>query len=76
MYHGEKGGDHLTCRIGTAALFGLGAACAQAADPSYPSKPIRMLFGFPTGAGADVAARAIAKRTRVAREASIKADSQ
>jgi tripartite-type tricarboxylate transporter receptor subunit TctC len=40
----------------------LAAACAQSTAQSYPSKPIRMLVGFPTGGGADVAARAIAPR--------------
>jgi tripartite-type tricarboxylate transporter receptor subunit TctC len=40
--------------------------CAQAAqrseDRDYPTKPIRLLVGFPVGGGADVAARVIAPR--------------
>ncbi len=32
------------------------------AQTSYPSKPIRMLVGFPVGGGADVAARTLAPR--------------
>jgi len=38
------------------------ASLAHAGEPAYPSKPIRMLVGFPTGGGADVAARVIAPR--------------
>jgi tripartite-type tricarboxylate transporter receptor subunit TctC len=43
-------------------LVAVGACVAQsaqcaAADASYPTKPIRMLVGFPVGGGADVAAR-------------------
>jgi tripartite-type tricarboxylate transporter receptor subunit TctC len=45
-----------------AALIVMAAPCAAATTQSYPSKPIRMLVGFPTGGGADVAARAIAPR--------------
>lgn len=37
-------------------------ALAQQANAGYPSKPIRMLVGFPVGGGADVAARAIGPR--------------
>jgi tripartite-type tricarboxylate transporter receptor subunit TctC len=58
----KRGGFHLNRHIGAAALFGFAVLCAQAAAQSYPSKPIRMLVGFPTGGGADVAARAIAPR--------------
>jgi tripartite-type tricarboxylate transporter receptor subunit TctC len=40
--------------------------CAQSAERSperdYPTKPIRLLVGFPVGGGADVAARVIAPR--------------
>jgi tripartite-type tricarboxylate transporter receptor subunit TctC len=40
--------------------------CAQSAQRSlehdYPTKPIRLLVGFPVGGGADVAARVIAPR--------------
>ena len=37
-------------------------ALAQPANAGYPTKPIRMLVGFPVGGGADVAARAIGPR--------------
>jgi len=38
------------------------AATGQAAEPSYPTKPIRMLVGFSPGGGTDVAARIIGKK--------------
>jgi tripartite-type tricarboxylate transporter receptor subunit TctC len=54
---------HLNRALVIAALaLCLSTACAGASAQSYPSKPIRMLVGFPTGGGADVAARAIAPR--------------
>jgi tripartite-type tricarboxylate transporter receptor subunit TctC len=37
-----------------------GVACA--AEPGYPSKPIRMLVGFSPGGGTDVAARIIGRK--------------
>ena len=40
------------------ACMAHGSAC-MAADAIYPSKPIRMLVGFPVGGGADVAARVL-----------------
>jgi tripartite-type tricarboxylate transporter receptor subunit TctC len=39
----------------------LGAAWAQA-DPAYPSKPIRVLVGFPPGGAIDVLVRVISQR--------------
>jgi len=46
------------------ALFGFwGAATLMNVHAAgYPTKPIRMLVGFPVGGGADVAARALAPR--------------
>src|SRR6476469_3789931 len=39
------------------------AHCAQrSAEHDYPTKPIRLLVGFPVGGGADVAARVIGPR--------------
>ena len=47
-------------------LTAAAAPCAQAAQSSpehiYPTKPIRLLVGFPVGGGADVAARVIGPR--------------
>jgi tripartite-type tricarboxylate transporter receptor subunit TctC len=52
-------------RVGVvSALLGLGAAAAlaNAQTTAYPTKPIRMLVGFPVGGGADVAARVLGPR--------------
>ena len=52
----------------TLAIAGAVAAplCArsaqQSAEHDYPTKPIRLLVGFPVGGGADVAARVVAPR--------------
>src|SRR5687767_15477813 len=40
----------------------LAAAAAPAIAQQYPTKPIRMLVGFPVGGGADVAARVMGPR--------------
>ena len=44
-------------------MIAIAALCAAldatAADAAYPTKPIRMLVGFPVGGGADVAARVL-----------------
>ena len=52
-------------RVGVVSmLLGLGAvaAPADAQTPVYPTKPIRLLVGFPVGGGADVAARTLGPR--------------
>lgn len=48
----------LLCALAAAAL--VPAAFAQ--SEAYPSKPVRLLVGFPAGSSTDVAARAIAQR--------------
>jgi tripartite-type tricarboxylate transporter receptor subunit TctC len=44
-----------------AAALALGASHASAAEP-YPSKPIRLIVGFPPGGSTDLAARVVAAR--------------
>ncbi|HEX2827056.1 MAG TPA: tripartite tricarboxylate transporter substrate binding protein [Burkholderiales bacterium] len=47
--------------IAAAALLALGGA-VHAAEPGYPTKPIRLLVGFTAGGSADASARVIAAR--------------
>ena len=49
-------------RVPAVAFAVLGAFAAPASAQTYPTKPIRMLVGFPVGGGADVAARVLAPR--------------
>ena len=42
-------------------LMSASALPAWAADAAWPSKPIRILVGFPGGSTPDIAARALAK---------------
>lgn len=43
------------------ALLALGAS-ATAADPAWPTKPVRILFGFPAASATDVIARAVGQK--------------
>ena len=45
--------------VAVASVCAALAVEARAADAPYPTKPIRMLVGFPVGGGADVAARVL-----------------
>ena len=51
----------LSFAVGLASLFAL-AASASAQPQSWPSKPLRIVVGFPPGASADVAARLVAAK--------------
>jgi tripartite-type tricarboxylate transporter receptor subunit TctC len=44
------------------ALMGMTAATSLAADPTYPSKPVRLIIGYPPGGSADITARIMAQR--------------
>ncbi|MDN4587662.1 LacI family transcriptional regulator [Xenophilus aerolatus] len=50
----------MAAAIGT-ALLAL-AAPAIAADPAWPTKPVRILFGFPAASATDVIARAVGQK--------------
>lgn len=45
---------------------GMGAGVAQAADPSYPTRPVRMVVGFTPGGTTDALARLMATRLAAA----------
>ena len=51
----------LSFAVGLASLFAR-AASASAQAQSWPSKPLRIVVGFPPGASADVAARLVAAK--------------
>jgi tripartite-type tricarboxylate transporter receptor subunit TctC len=51
-----------TVLAGVAAAAGLLAAGAAQAQDSYPSRPIRLLVGYPPGGGVDAMARMLAPR--------------
>lgn len=48
--------------LACAAALGCGWTLPAAAQDNYPSKPIRMLVGYPAGSGIDAAARQLARQ--------------
>ncbi|HYC47254.1 MAG TPA: tripartite tricarboxylate transporter substrate binding protein [Burkholderiales bacterium] len=49
-------------KLTIAAFAGLTAFAAHAAEPAFPTKPVRVLVGFSPGGGTDVAVRIIGKK--------------
>lgn len=45
-----------------AALLALAGPCLHAAEPAYPTKPVRLIVGAPPGGGPDNVARIVAQR--------------
>jgi len=43
-------------------LFGLAVSAAALAQPAYPTRPLRLLVGFPPGGTTDIVARAIGEQ--------------
>lgn len=50
------------CAFVLSAALAVAACTAPAAAQSYPTKPIRLIVGFPPGGGADLMSRALAAR--------------
>lgn len=59
--HPRRSGARLHRWLAFAAAAAIGAA-AIAADPDYPTKPIRVIVGFAPGGSADLTARAIGQK--------------
>lgn len=52
-------------RLGAALLFGtLTISAAQAQDPAYPNKPVRIIVPFTAGSATDIIARAVGEGLR------------
>ena len=43
-------------------LVALGASMGAAAEPNYPTRPVRIIVGFPAGTGPDIVARLVAQK--------------
>ena len=48
--------------VAVSALLAMTTAVSIAADPPFPSKPVRLIIGYPPGGSADITARIMAQR--------------
>ena len=62
--------------IAAALLATLAAVSAHAADPSYPTKPVRIVVGFAPGTGPDFVARLIANKMQEAWKSGVVVDNK
>lgn len=66
--------ERITCIV---AAMGLGSACsALAAQPSYPTKPVRIVNPFSPGGAVDVVARAVSQKLNESWEQSVIVDNR
>lgn len=54
--------NKLSLCAGVSALLLMNSVASIAAEPTYPSKPVRLVIGYPPGGSADITARIIAQR--------------
>ena len=52
----------MRCRFPFAAGFAFLAITAAAADPAYPTRPVRLIVGYPPGGSTDIAARLVGQK--------------
>lgn len=48
--------------IASLGLAALGASMGAHAEPNYPTRPVRIIVGFPAGTGPDIVARLLAQK--------------
>jgi len=52
----------VACALAAVLATGLAPWTVAGAQPAFPSKPVRLLVGFPAGTGPDIVARLLAQK--------------